>query len=239
MSWHTEALVEYLAGAAGTGPEDTLERLADLLDDLEELLLYAWRRHLAATVARLSDSAGAEELATATALTVGFADLVSYTRLSQRLEQRELGVLVQRFEGLASDVVTAGGGRVVKTVGDEVLFTADAPAAAALIALDAVGADGRRRRRPRRAGRASRTARCCAASATSTGRPSTSPAGSRPWRSPAPSSPTPATGEILAETARPRARAAARPPGARVRADGDPARRRAGPQPRLLDLDVT
>ena len=136
VSWHTEALVEYLAGAAGTGPEDTLERLADLLDDLEELLLYAWRRHLAATVARVSDSAGAEELATATALTVGFADLVSYTRLSQRLEQRELGVLVQRFEGLASDVVTAGGGRVVKTVGDEVLFTADAPAAAALIALE-------------------------------------------------------------------------------------------------------
>ncbi len=45
-------------------------------------------------------------------------------------------MLVQRFEGLASDVVTAGGGRVVKTVGDEVLFTADAPAAAALIALE-------------------------------------------------------------------------------------------------------
>ena len=50
VSWHTEALVEYLAGAEGTGPEETLERLAELLDDLEELLLYAWRRHLAATV---------------------------------------------------------------------------------------------------------------------------------------------------------------------------------------------
>ena len=48
VSWHTEALVEYLAGAAGSGPEDTLERLDELLDDLEELLLYAWRRHLAA-----------------------------------------------------------------------------------------------------------------------------------------------------------------------------------------------
>ena len=107
----------------------------DLAGDLEALLVYAWRRHLAATAAWLSDAADDGDLATAAALTVGFADLVSYTRLSQRLEQRELGVLVQRFEGLASDVVTAGGGRVVKTVGDEVLFTADAPAAAAVIAL--------------------------------------------------------------------------------------------------------
>ena len=44
-------------------------------------------------------------------------------------------MLVQRFEGLAADVVTIGGGRVVKTVGDEVLFTADDPVAAAVIAL--------------------------------------------------------------------------------------------------------
>jgi adenylate cyclase len=68
-------------------------------------------------------------------LTVGFADLVSYTQLSQRLPQRELGVLVQRFEGLASDVVTAGGGRVIKTIGDEVLFTTDDPVSGAVIAL--------------------------------------------------------------------------------------------------------
>ena len=66
---------------------------------------------------------------------MGFADLVSYTRLSQRLEQQQLGVLVHRFEGLASDVVAAGGGRVVKTVGDEVLFIADEPRAGAVIAL--------------------------------------------------------------------------------------------------------
>jgi adenylate cyclase len=135
VSWQTEALVEYLSAAAGSAPHQTLGRLDDLVDDLEQLLVYAWRRHLAATVAWLTDAPGAEELATAAPLTVGFADLVSYTRLSQRLEQRELGVLVQRFEGLAADVVTAGGGRVVKTVGDEVLFTADAPAAGALIAL--------------------------------------------------------------------------------------------------------
>jgi adenylate cyclase len=99
------------------------------------LLVHAWRRHLAATVGWLAASPGDGDVATASPLTVGFADLVSYTRLSQRLEQRELSVLVQRFEGLAADVVTGGGGRVVKTVGDEVLFTADTPAAGALVAL--------------------------------------------------------------------------------------------------------
>ena len=66
---------------------------------------------------------------------MGFADLVSYTRLSRRLPRRDLSRLVQRFEGLAADVVTTGGGRVVKTVGDEVLFIANTPDAGAVIAL--------------------------------------------------------------------------------------------------------
>jgi adenylate cyclase len=42
---------------------------------------------------------------------------------------------VQRFEALAADVIAAGGGRLVKTVGDEVLFSATTPLDGALIAL--------------------------------------------------------------------------------------------------------
>jgi adenylate cyclase len=132
VSWQTEALMEHLARqSAATGEQvHALEVVDRILDDLEKLLVYSWRRQMAASISRLADTpeSGAE-------LTVGFADLVSYTRLSQRLEQRELSVLVQRFEGLAADVVTTGGGRVVKTVGDEVLFTAEEPVAAAVIAL--------------------------------------------------------------------------------------------------------
>jgi adenylate cyclase len=131
VSWQMEALMEHLARRAAAGdPVHPVEVVERLVDDFEQLLVYSWRRQMAAAVNRLSDDpeSGAE-------LTVGFADLVSYTRLSQRLEQRELSVLVQRFEGLAADVVTTGGGRVVKTVGDEVLFTAEDPVAAAVIAL--------------------------------------------------------------------------------------------------------
>jgi adenylate cyclase len=134
VSWQMEALLEHLAQQAGRAGADEqvhpVEVVDRLVDDFEKLLVYSWRRQMAAAISRLSDvpESGVE-------LTVGFADLVSYTRLSQRLEQRELSVLVQRFEGLAADLVTTGGGRVVKTVGDEVLFTADEPRAAAVIAL--------------------------------------------------------------------------------------------------------
>jgi len=38
---------------------------------------------------------------------VGFADLVSFTRVVRPLTERELAALVQRFEAVASDVVTA------------------------------------------------------------------------------------------------------------------------------------
>jgi adenylate cyclase len=136
VSWQIEALLEHLDRAVGRdGPDLALGKVADLAESMEHLLLYSWRRRLAAAVGRLGEPTSGDGAPSSSELTVGFADLVSYTRLSQRLEQRELGILVQRFEGLASDVVTAGGGRVVKTVGDEVLFTADEPIAGAVIAL--------------------------------------------------------------------------------------------------------
>ena len=152
VSWHTEALMEHLAagrdavvrdaagrdaagGTAADHPGAVIDHLGALVDDLEQLLVYSWRRQLAAVVARIAAVPDGAGLVASGQLTVGFADLVSYTRLAQRLQQRELGILVQRFEGLASDVVTAGGGKVIKTIGDEVLFTADDAASGAVIAL--------------------------------------------------------------------------------------------------------
>ena len=56
------------------------------------------------------------------------------------MSERRLARLVQRFELLASDVITEHGGRVIKTVGDEVLFVHTDAAAASAIALDLVDA---------------------------------------------------------------------------------------------------
>ncbi len=122
------------------GPGDDL---AELLPELEQLLIYVWRRQLAASVGRLldhqpneaSDAEGGEETEAATA-TVGFADLVSFTRLSRQLDDTELTAVVQAFESDSADIIHAASARLVKTLGDEVMFVSDSADQAAAIALN-------------------------------------------------------------------------------------------------------
>ena len=68
---------------------------------------------------------------------VGFVDLVGFTAMSSHLEARELSAFMGRFEGQAHDVATRAGARVVKLIGDEVMFVATdaADACRASIAL--------------------------------------------------------------------------------------------------------
>jgi adenylate cyclase len=68
-------------------------------------------------------------------LVVGFADLVDSTALVQELPMAELGAAITDFEGVASDVVTAAGGRLVKLIGDEAMFVVPGVAAACDIGL--------------------------------------------------------------------------------------------------------
>jgi class 3 adenylate cyclase len=66
---------------------------------------------------------------------VGFVDLVGSTSLAQRLSTRELGALLTTFEHGAADEITGAGGRVVKLIGDEVLYTAPDESSVCTIAL--------------------------------------------------------------------------------------------------------
>jgi adenylate cyclase len=66
---------------------------------------------------------------------VGFVDLVGSTALARQLSTRELGAALTEFETVAADTVTSGGGRLVKLIGDEVLYTANDEASACTIAL--------------------------------------------------------------------------------------------------------
>ncbi|MEK4241633.1 adenylate/guanylate cyclase domain-containing protein [Janibacter sp. FSL W8-0316] len=128
-------------GAAATSTRDAEAAaawLAELSDELEPLLVYVWRRQLTATIQRLLTV----EEDGSRASVIGFADLVNFTSVVRRLTERDLARMVQRFEDLCTDVVTAHGGRVVKTVGDEVLFQTFEVAPAAAIALDLVEAMG-------------------------------------------------------------------------------------------------
>jgi adenylate cyclase len=105
-----------------------------LLPELQEFLVYVWRRQLAAATGRVVQAADDAEMAERR-LAVGFADLVGFTRLTRRLEEEELGELVEAFETTAADQVAAQGGRLIKTLGDEVLFAAEDPGTAAEIGL--------------------------------------------------------------------------------------------------------
>ena len=125
--------------------EATSEQLAELfvlasdaiVPDFARLLEYAWRRHLQAALRRAAlrrqtaeaDGTGTSEMA------IGFADLVGFTMLSQQLSEGALAEVVDRFEELAYDTVGRLGGRVVKMIGDEVMFAVDGADDAAEIAL--------------------------------------------------------------------------------------------------------
>ncbi|MEV4067963.1 adenylate/guanylate cyclase domain-containing protein, partial [Nonomuraea dietziae] len=111
-------------------PRGGRARADRVVPSLEQLLVYTWRRQLASAAGRIVD----QEVGTVR-LAVGFADMVGFTRMSRQIPEKELAGLVERFEGRSADVVTSSGGRVVKTLGDSVLFVADSAAVAAEIAL--------------------------------------------------------------------------------------------------------
>ena len=64
-----------------------------------------------------------------------FVDIVGFTSQSKELTDVELVSWIEFFEAECSAVVHDHGGRVIKNIGDEVLFVADDVAAAAEVAL--------------------------------------------------------------------------------------------------------
>jgi adenylate cyclase len=143
MARIAEAEVQPDAGGpvAGTADSvlaaDAFTSVADsTLPAMARLVEFVWRRHVQAALRRtmLQRLAGSDPGASHP-LTVGFADMVGFTLLSQHVSEVELASVVRRFEELAHDIVTGLGGRVVKMIGDEVMFVVDDVLAAARIGL--------------------------------------------------------------------------------------------------------
>jgi adenylate cyclase len=128
------------AGASVAGddrqPSEVLEPIATEADGFLPLfptvLEQVWRRHLQAAARRRLLRADTED---GRGLVVGFADLVGFTAMAQQVSDEELAEVIDQFEHLAYDVIVVGGGRVVKMIGDEVMFVVDDPLCAAEIAL--------------------------------------------------------------------------------------------------------
>ncbi|HEX6538515.1 MAG TPA: adenylate cyclase regulatory domain-containing protein [Candidatus Dormibacteraeota bacterium] len=144
---------------AGVDELDAALRLAAmselLIPPLEPVLEVAFRRHLQAAV-QAEAAVGIEEAAAVGGelqdVTVGFADLVGFTTLSERLDPLALGAVATRLLHTAEPVFAANSARTVKSIGDAVMFTARAPTDACRAALGLVGAATQASLPPVRAG---------------------------------------------------------------------------------------
>jgi adenylate cyclase len=130
--WQVQEVMARVREANGT-EADVAQLASVLLPVIEGLQSYVWRRHLAAAAGRMLSESPAE-MSTQT-LTVGFADIVGFTSTTRHANIEELTELLESFEENAAEAIAEFHGRVVKTVGDEVLFVADTARDAALIAV--------------------------------------------------------------------------------------------------------
>ncbi|WP_296602560.1 adenylate/guanylate cyclase domain-containing protein [Nocardioides sp.] len=152
--WEVATLVhrveELESGDAATGSRtgSAIRLIDEINQPFEELLVYVWRRHLAAAVARVEALRANEEDLNTVQLTVGFADIVSFTALSNRLSEERIGDLVELFESRCADVVASQRGRVIKSIGDSVLFVNDDPVRAYDTAEGIISVVGRDSRMP-------------------------------------------------------------------------------------------
>ena len=102
---------------------DATARSLEVAALIPHILELVWRRRLMAEARRRltlveSDEASGD-------VCVGFADLVGFTSQTQQLATSSLAEVVRRFESIAYDVIPTFGGRVVKMIGDEVMFVND------------------------------------------------------------------------------------------------------------------
>jgi len=114
---------------------------AEMLPQFGDLLTQMLIRHLGQEYRQMNEqtlslalSAGVD----ASQMAIGFADLVGSTRLADRGSLAELNSALNAFEQTAADTVRANDGRVVKFIGDEVMFRADSADAGCTIAIDLI-----------------------------------------------------------------------------------------------------
>ncbi len=151
--WQVSTLVEQVehdveGGKAGSRLEAAIELATNAAPGFEELIIYVWRRHLAAAAARIEALGANDEELLSTVMTVGFADLSRFTSLANGLDEASLAALVEDFETRCADIITLHGGRVIKTLGDAVLFVSDDAVEGTRTALDLVRQIGRRTELP-------------------------------------------------------------------------------------------
>ena len=142
MAKLAEAQLDVFRGASGgMSVDESLEVVSaaaeDVLPKVDLLVLFVWRRQFAAAVQR---SLATVREGGMPVLAVGFLDLVNFTQSTRSWDAGQLERTLERFERDTALRVGAAGGRVVKTLGDGVLYTTDSAQSAVQVALDTVAA---------------------------------------------------------------------------------------------------
>ena len=112
------------------------DAVTQLVPRVGRMLDAMHRQHLEATRVHFEDIDREVEDRAAFRCGVGFADLSGFTRLSQQLTLGELSNVLTIFEETATDTVQARGGRIVKFLGDAVMWVSAEPDALVRIASD-------------------------------------------------------------------------------------------------------
>jgi class 3 adenylate cyclase len=131
------------AGASEVERSAANESAVVALQGIPAAFEIVFRHHVEHELRRSLLSATDPGSPTAT-LAIGFLDVVGFTTTSSTLTVDELAGTVAAFESLAGDVITAHGARLVKVIGDEVMFVTHEPEAACAVAEEVLaGADAR------------------------------------------------------------------------------------------------
>jgi adenylate cyclase len=130
---------------AGVRYIDMVKDYADLTQNLLPAFVSGLdavlRRQIVAVAERMW-STDAERSVVTVQRTVGFVDLVGYTSATAGWSLRELTDVLIEFDLRTSEIVAAGHGQIVKTIGDEAMFVTEDVDDACRIALDLIAASG-------------------------------------------------------------------------------------------------
>jgi adenylate cyclase len=142
MARLAEAQLGVLRGmTVGLDLEQSIQALSEVapvvLPKIDQLVLFVWRRQFAAAVQRSLVTAREDGMPV---VAVGFLDIVNFTRASREWDAAQLERTLEGFERSTALRVAAVGGRVVKTLGDGVLYTTDSAGDALEVALQTVEA---------------------------------------------------------------------------------------------------
>ncbi|WP_373203173.1 adenylate/guanylate cyclase domain-containing protein [Mycobacterium marinum] len=110
--------------------------VAEFVPRIGTLIDIVHRHHL--TSARTHFEGVTRDASASVVCGIGFADLSSFTVLTQTLTPTELQGLLNEFGAAVADVVHADGGRVVKFIGDAVMWVSSTPQRLAQAAVDLV-----------------------------------------------------------------------------------------------------